>query len=100
MGMDSREIIATLQRHEDELHRQGVSHAALFGSTARGTASEKSDIDILIDLNPDVRLSVFDYVGIKEYIAGLFDAPVDVVSREGLKPHVRTTVLADVIHAF
>jgi predicted nucleotidyltransferase len=98
--MDSRDIIATLRRHEDELHRQGVTHAALFGSAARGSAGEHSDIDILIDLDPDVRLSVFDYAGLKDYIAGLFDGPVDVVSREGLKPHVRTSVLADIVHAF
>jgi uncharacterized protein len=94
--MDQRLIIATLRRHEEELHRQGVAHAGLFGSVARGDAQPDSDIDILIDLDPGARLSVFDYVGLKEYIAGLFETPVDVVNREGLKP----AVLADVLYAF
>jgi len=43
---------------------------------------------------------VFDYVGLKEYIAGLFDGPVDVVSRDNLKPYVRPAATADAIYAF
>lgn len=98
--MDSRQIIETLRQHEDELHRQGVAHIALFGSVARGDARPDSDIDILIDLNPDARLSVFDYVGLKDYIAGLFEADVDVVNRKGLKPYLKPAVLAETVDAF
>ena len=45
-------------------------------------------------------ITVFDYVDIKEYIAGLFDGPVDVVSRDSLKPYVRPTATAYAIYAF
>jgi predicted nucleotidyltransferase len=98
--MDRDSIIATLRRHEEELHGKGVSHAALFGSFARGDVHGSSDIDILIDLDPGASLSVFDYVAVKDYIAGLFDAPVDVVNRQGLKAHVRPRALADIVDAF
>lgn len=98
--MDRNEIIIVLREHEDELHRKGVAHAGLFGSRARGDVRPESDIDILIDLEPDARLSVFDYVGLKEYIADLFEGPVDVVSRKGLKPYLRPAVLDDLIYAF
>ena len=46
------------------------------------------------------RLSVYDYVGLKEYIASLFDGRVDVVSRDGLKPYVRPAATADAVYAF
>ncbi len=98
--MDSQSIIATLRRHEAELHRQGVAHAALFGSVARGDARPDSDIDILIEIDPAAGLSVFDYVGVKDYIAGLFDGPVDVVNRQGLKSYLKPSVLSHVEHAF
>ena len=98
--MDRQNIIETLKRHEHDLHRQGVAHAALFGSVARGDVHPDSDIDILIDLDPDAPLSVFDYVGVKEYIAGLFESRVDVVNREGLKPYLKQAALADVIDVF
>jgi hypothetical protein len=42
---------------------------------------------------------VFDDVGLKDYIAELFDAPVDVVSREGLKSYIRSAATADAISA-
>ena len=41
----------------------------------------ESDIDIMIQFDPEARVTVFDYAGLKEYIAGLFDGPVDVVDR-------------------
>jgi hypothetical protein len=43
---------------------------------------------------------MFDYAGLKDYIAEFFDAPVDVVSREGLKPYIRPAATADAIYAF
>jgi uncharacterized protein len=100
MGMERNQVIATLRQHEDELHRQGVAHAGLFGSVARGEARADSDIDILIDLQPDARLSVYDYVALKDYIENLFEGPVDVVNRAGLKPYLRTSVLGNVVYAF
>jgi hypothetical protein len=43
---------------------------------------------------------VYDYLGLKEYIAGLFEGPVDVVSRDGLKSYVRPAATDDVVYAF
>ena len=59
-----------------------------------------SDIDIMIEIDPEAHITVFDYVGLKEYIAGLFDSPVDVVNRDGLKPYVHPTAMTDAIYAF
>lgn len=98
--MRKSEIIATLRAHEHDLRQQGVTHAALFGSYARDDARLESDIDIVIDLDPDARLSVFDYVGVREYIAGLFASPVDVVNRDGLKPYVKPSALEYAVYAF
>jgi uncharacterized protein len=98
--MDRNRIITTLLENRAELERQGVLHAALFGSMARGDATAGSDIDIMIDLDPENQIGVFEYAGLKEYIAGLFDIPVDVVNRNGLKPYVKPAVLADAIHVF
>jgi hypothetical protein len=40
------------------------------------------------------------YAGLKDYVAGLFDGPVDVVNRDGLKPYLRPAATADAIYAF
>jgi uncharacterized protein len=54
----------------------------------------------MIEFDPAAHVTVFNYAGLKDYIAGLFDGPVDVVSREGLKPHLRPAAATDAIYAF
>jgi len=98
--MNRAEALETLRRSEPALRSRGVRHAALFGSVARGSNSADSDIDIMVEIDPDARMTVFDYVDLKEYIAGLFEEPVDVVNRDALKSHVRPTAAADAVYAF
>ena len=98
--MDSSEALDTLRRSKQALRGRGVKHAALFGSVARGSNRRDSDIDVLIEIDPDAGMTIYEYVELKDYIAGLFDRPVDVVNREGLKSHIRPAAMADAIYAF
>jgi uncharacterized protein len=98
--MNSSEAIETLRRSQRALRERGVVHAALFGSLARGDNHSGSDIDIMIELDPNSRMTVFDYVDLKEYIADLFEGPVDVVNRDALKSYVRPVATAGAIYAF
>jgi len=95
-----QEILDRLRQNEAVLRARGVSHAALFGSRARGDNRPDSDIDIMIEIDPAAGIGVYEYVALKDYIAALFDRPVDVVSRAGLKPYVKPAVTTDAIYAF
>ena len=98
--MNREEILAKLRENETALRARSVSHTALFGSRARGDDRPDSDIDIMIEFDPAAHVTVFNYAGLKGYIAGLFDGPVDVVNRAGLKPYVRPAVTTEAIFAF
>jgi predicted nucleotidyltransferase len=98
--MNRQDAIAILIAHRDDLRARGVRRAALFGSVARGEGRPDSDLDILIELDPDAEIGIFEYVSIKRYIAELFTSPVDVVDRESLKAHVRPSAESDAIYAF
>ena len=98
--MKRNDIIHTLKSREPDLRAHGVMHAALFGSVARNEQNTGSDIDILVDLDPTVVVTMFDYADVKEYVAGLFAGSVDVIDREALKPRLRPQALADAIYAF
>ena len=94
MPVSLPEALAILRRHEPELRARGVVHAAVFDSVARGEAREKSDVDVMVELDPEPPLDLFDHVNIKVHIAELFGAPdlegrVDVVNRRTLKPLLR-----------
>jgi uncharacterized protein len=98
--MTRNEAIAILRRHEPDLRSRGVRRAAVFGSVARGEAGPRSDVDILIELDPEAALDLYAYAGLKSYIAGLFEGEVDVVNRGALKPHLRVPSERDAIYAF
>ena len=98
--MTLEQALQTLRKAEAELRAKGIAHAGVFGSTARGEQRADSDIDIVIDFDPSARITVFDYVGIREDVAGLFDQRVDVVDQRGLKPEVRPNVTRDLVYAF
>jgi predicted nucleotidyltransferase len=98
--VNRQDVIDILRRNQDALRARGVLHAALFGSLARGEEHPGSDIDIVIDLAPDLAIDVYQYVGLKNYIEDLFPSPVDVVDRDTIKPLIRDSVIKDSIYAF
>ncbi len=98
--MNRDEILNILKQHEAALREQGVAHAALFGSMARGEQRIDSDIDVMIDLAPDSRVDLFRYVGIVQYIEDLFPLKVDVANHASLKSLIKADIERDAVYAF
>jgi predicted nucleotidyltransferase len=98
--MKRDEIIKKLKACEADLRAQGVAHAALFGSVARGDDRPDSDIDIMVEIAPEARIGLFQYAGIVNYLEDMFPNRVDVANREGLKSLVRPSAERDAIYAF
>ncbi len=98
--MNADDAIAILRHHESALRALGVAHAAVFGSVARGSNRSDSDVDILVEFEPGAEGTIYDYIRFKEYVAALFEGPVDVIDRAALKPHLRTPASRDAVHAF
>jgi predicted nucleotidyltransferase/DNA-binding XRE family transcriptional regulator len=73
----------------------GAHNIRLFGSVARGDDGPESDIDLLVDLDPDVGLFALGRMRIEaERILG---APVDVVPANSLKPDVAERVFVEAV---
>ena len=99
-GMKRDDVLAILSSHRPEFELMGVSHAALFGSVARGANTEASDIDILIEVDEAASVGVFEYVGIVQFLQGLFAKPVDVAHKKALKAGLRPEIERDAVYAF
>jgi predicted nucleotidyltransferase len=95
-----RSVVAKLAAHAGELRRRGIAHAAVFGSTARGEARPDSDVDILVDLDFTVPITLFDYVRIEDDLREIVGRPVDLADRSMLKPLLRDEIIAEAVHAF
>jgi len=79
----------------DVARARGASRVRVFGSVARGDATEASDIDFLVDLE-DGR-SLFDLGGLLMDLRDLLGRDVDVVTEAGLRSRVGCRVLADAV---
>ena len=100
MAVDLDNVLATLKTHESELHKRGVVHASVFGSVARGQARPESDIDVLVELDPERPMGVFEYTRLKLYIGELLGGVSDVVNRRKLKPLLRDNILREAVNVF
>jgi predicted nucleotidyltransferase/DNA-binding Xre family transcriptional regulator len=82
---DLAAAVRTLRREREKLNRFGIAHVSIFGSVARGDASAKSDIDVIVEPLPTHRLTLFDLAAISELLCRLLGARVDVVTASTLK---------------
>ncbi len=99
-AMTRQDILDRLKEIEPALRERGVLHAALFGSRARGDETPESDTDILIEVDPALRMTIYEYVGLKDFISDFFTIKTDVVSLRNLKPRVAEDAAKDAIYAF
>lgn len=74
-------------------NRRGAKNIRIFGSVSRGEARSDSDIDFLIDLDPD--RSLLDAGGLAIDLEILLNHKVDVITEAGLRPRIRNDVLRD-----
>ncbi|MHB8867541.1 MAG: nucleotidyltransferase family protein [Thermoleophilia bacterium] len=90
------EILVLLRRKLPELEaRFGVRSMGLFGSYATGEATEQSDVDILVDVDPSIGLG---FVTLAEVIEDELGLPVDLVSVRAIKPRYREAVEQDIVY--
>ncbi len=86
--MDRQCALELLKRSKPELQaRFAVTQLALFGSIARNTAGDDSDIDILVSF--DGPATSKRYFGVQFYLEDLFGRPVDLVTEKALRSELR-----------
>ena len=85
----------------DLCRRYQVRELSLFGSAARGTMREDSDIDLLVEFEVGANVGLVRFHQMQEDLEGLFGRRVDLVSKRGLNPAIRDVVLSEarVLHA-
>ena len=93
--MEAQAAVDLLRALQPELERRyGVRELALFGSVARGDASETSDIDVLVSF--DGPATSARYFGVQFRLEDAFQRPVDLVTEAALRPELRPYVERDV----
>jgi predicted nucleotidyltransferase len=89
-------VLRILGEHQPEFQQYGVNSLAIFGSVARGTANDASDVDILVEFNQPVGL--FEFARLKLRLEKLLQHSVDLATLEALRPELRETILKEAVH--
>ena len=95
--INKKHIIALLKKYKKEQSKRfGVTKIGVFGSVARGSAEEGSDIDIVVELS---KRNLLNRIGLKMSLEDFLGVPVDVVAyREELSPLLKERITKDVIY--
>jgi predicted nucleotidyltransferase len=96
MRRSPAEILTLLERNAHAIRGHGVRRLGLFGSAARGTAEEESDLDFVVEFE---RKSFDAYMDLKAYLENLLGCRIDLVVAEAIKPRLRDTILGEALHA-
>jgi predicted nucleotidyltransferase len=92
------EVFALLRRSGSQLRRFGVRRLSVFGSFARGEPNDESDVDLLVEFEPDQK-SFDNLLGFADFLEELFGRKVDIVTPESLSPHFGHHILSEAEYA-
>ena len=92
------ECIDILSSHADELRsRYGISSMRLFGSVARNSHKEGSDVDLFVTMPP----KFFNYIEASQYLKGLLGCDVDLIANHShIRPFFKKQIEQDGIDIY
>lgn len=91
-------ILTTIKTYKPQLSKFGIKEIGLFGSYLRDEQSEKSDIDILIDFEPD-KENFDNYMAVYDLFEKLFrNEKIEIVTKNGLSPYIGPRILNEVMY--
>lgn len=89
-------ILQTLKANKLKLSKLGIRNVGLFGSYIRNEQSSESDIDLLIDFEPE-KESFDNFMAVYDLFEKLFkNEKIEVVTKNGLSPYIGPQILKEV----
>ena len=91
-------ITEKLKKHSQEIQKRfKVKRIGIFGSQIKGKAKEKSDVDVLVEFEPDGE--TFDnYMELKFFLEEIFHKNVDLVIKNSLKEEIKEDILSETVY--
>lgn len=100
MRMKLDEIRQVILGQRSALAKEGVRHLSLFGSRVRGEARADSDLDVLLEVDPEAKFSILDLVGVEQMISESTGVNANAFMRRSLDPEFRKSIGDEVLDVF
>ncbi len=97
--MNRQQALQTLAENRNRLKRFSVKDLYLFGSVARDEAIDGSDVDILVEFQPNARIGLFQFARLQRFLSDLLECNVDLATPDALHKDLKKDILKEAIHA-
>ena len=100
-GVAERErVLAALRQQEPKLRALGITRLSLFGSMARGEIGPKSDLDLLVELDPESHFSLFELLDLEDDLRSLLGRSAHFAFASKLRPWLLEEILDEAISIY
>jgi len=91
--MGTEQVLERLRAHRGRLAELGVASLSVLGSVARGESRPDSDVDFLVEFDGP---ATFDrYMQLKFFLEDVLNRRVDLLTRQGIRPELRSSIEQD-----
>lgn len=97
--MNAQEAIAVLRSEADLRREFAVRSFRVFGSIVRGEAGPDSDIDILVEFEPEARIGLFEFARLQRRLSEVLGRHVDLVTADALHKSLKQRILSEAVYA-
>lgn len=97
--MKREQVAALLEKNREEIYAFRVRALYLFGSVLRDEANETSDVDLLVEFEPDAHIGLFEFARLQRMISNMLGCRVDLATPDSLHRSLRHRILEEAIHA-
>jgi predicted nucleotidyltransferase len=98
--MTREEIIAAIKENAEAIKAEGVTGLALYGSRSRGDNRPDSDIDVLIEVEPDASFSILNLIGVEHIIQDATGLQTQATMRRSMPPRFAQRIADDIFEVF
>lgn len=89
------DVDINIQAIKPIFRQNDISFAGIFGSRAKGTQRESSDLDILVEFKKSK--SLLDLIRVQNIISDILNLDVDLVTEDSVSPLIKDKILRDLI---
>ncbi|UGA45528.1 nucleotidyltransferase domain-containing protein [Bradyrhizobium quebecense] len=98
--MTREEVVAAIRENADAIKAEGVSRLAIYGSRVRGDYRPDSDVDVLVEVEPDASFSLLNLIGVEHIIEDATGLQAQATMKRSLPPRLAQQIADDILEVF
>lgn len=93
--LNKESLLALISSNKGAIRKYGVKTLGLFGSFSRNKQNDQSDVDLLVDFEPE-KETYRNFIGLAYFMEELLGRKVEIVTRNGMSPYIGPKILKEV----